>query len=123
MKTDYSAYPPQLAADMEITEQQDGERLVFIVGSASVGRYLILRETEAKVLRLIGSALTPGALCAEFQQQYGATLKLAMLTKFLATGPKHPEELVKSLIQDVETFCEGRAQSDDMCLVCLRRSD
>jgi multidrug resistance efflux pump len=84
MKTDYSAYPPQLAADMEITEQQDGERLVFIVGSAAVGRYIILRETEEKVLRLIGSGLTPGALCAEFQQQYGATLKLAMLTKFLA---------------------------------------
>lgn len=46
-----------------------------------------------------------------------------LLTRFLSTGPKHPEELVKSLIQDVETFCEGRAQSDDMCLVCLRRSD
>lgn len=46
-----------------------------------------------------------------------------MLTKFLSKGPKHPEELVKGLIQDVETFCEGRAQSDDMCLVCLRRID
>ena len=84
MKTDYCAYPPQLAADVEITEQRDGGRTVFITGSAAVGRYIILRETEVKVLRLIESALSPGALCQEFQQQHGATLKLATLTKFLA---------------------------------------
>lgn len=46
-----------------------------------------------------------------------------LLTKYLATGPKHPEELVKGLIQDVETYTESRPQSDDMCLVCLRRGD
>ncbi len=43
------------------------------------------------------------------------------LSKYLSTGPQNPEELVKGLIQDVETFCEGRAQSDDTCLVCFRR--
>jgi serine phosphatase RsbU (regulator of sigma subunit) len=46
-----------------------------------------------------------------------------LLTKYLATAPVDPEELVKGLIQDVETFSEGRAQTDDMCLVCLKRGD
>lgn len=44
-----------------------------------------------------------------------------LLSKFLSSGPETPEELVKGLIQDVEQFCQGRAQSDDMCLVCLQR--
>lgn len=46
-----------------------------------------------------------------------------MLSQYLSTGPENPEDLVKGVIQDVETFCEGRPQSDDMCLVCLRRAD
>ena len=56
MKTDYCTYPPQIAADVEITEQRDGERPVHIVGSASVGRYILLREAEFKVLSLLDGA-------------------------------------------------------------------
>lgn len=44
-----------------------------------------------------------------------------LLSKYLSAHSDQPEELVKGLIQDVEQFCEGRAQSDDMCLVCLQR--
>jgi hypothetical protein len=43
MKTDYTAYPPRLAADVEITEQRDGQRTVFVTCSASIWRYLLLR--------------------------------------------------------------------------------
>ena len=50
MKTDFCTYPPQLAADVEITEQPDGARLAYIAGSASVGRYLLLRATEHQVV-------------------------------------------------------------------------
>lgn len=46
-----------------------------------------------------------------------------LLSQYLKTAPENPEELVKGLIQNVEDFCKGRAQSDDMCLVCLRRTD
>jgi hypothetical protein len=83
MKTDYCTYPPQIAADVEITEQRDGDRLAFITGSASVGRYLLLRATEHEVLRLLGENLTPAEVCLEFKQQHGGTLTLATLTKFL----------------------------------------
>ncbi len=44
MKTDYCAYPPQIADDVEIGEQRDGDRPAFIIGSSSVGRYLLLRN-------------------------------------------------------------------------------
>src|SRR5262245_32879551 len=84
MKTDYSAYPPQIAADVEIVEQRDGERLSYVVGAASVGRYIILRATEYKVLQLLREKLAPATLCERFKQQHGATLRLATLTRFLA---------------------------------------
>ena len=84
MKSDYIAYPPQLAADVELSEQRDGDRLVYVIGSASVGRFLLLRETEYRVLSLIDGSLTPGAICDEFKRKYGGTLSLATLTGFLA---------------------------------------
>lgn len=46
MKTDYRAYPPRIAVDVEIGEQREGDRPAFIVGSSSVGRYLLLRTKE-----------------------------------------------------------------------------
>ncbi|MGH9847715.1 MAG: hypothetical protein ACREEM_54185, partial [Blastocatellia bacterium] len=84
MKTGYCAYPPQIAADVEITEQRDGERTVFIVGSASVGRYLLLRATEQRVMSLIDESRTAGGVCDEFQRATGATLKSSTLVKFLS---------------------------------------
>ena len=64
MRTDYHAYPPQVAADVEVTEQRDGGRPAFIIGSAASGRYILLRETEYKVLGLLGASLAPGATCS-----------------------------------------------------------
>lgn len=72
MKTDYCAYPPEIAADLEITEQRDGARTVYIVGSAFVGRYLLLRATEYQVVGLIDGARAAGAVCAEFDRAAGA---------------------------------------------------
>jgi putative peptide zinc metalloprotease protein len=83
MNTDYCAYPPQLADDVEITEQRDGDRQAFIAGSAAVGRYILLRAAERRVLSLLEQSLTPAALSAEFTRQYGSTLPPATLTKFL----------------------------------------
>ncbi len=84
MKTDYCAYPPQLAADLEIAEQREAERTVYIAGSAGVGRYLLLRATEHQVVGLIDGARTAGGVCEAFNRETGATLKLATLVKFLA---------------------------------------
>jgi len=83
MKSDYCAYPPQLADDVEITEQRDGARTVFILGAASVGRYLLLRETEQRVMSLLDGGRTGTDVCREFSQQTGASLSLPTLVKFL----------------------------------------
>jgi multidrug resistance efflux pump len=83
MKTDYCTYPPQIAADVEIAEQRDGRRQSFIAGSASVGRYIILRETEYKVFNLIDGSRTLREVCEEFKSSYGAGLGLTTLVKFL----------------------------------------
>ncbi|WP_166821942.1 SpoIIE family protein phosphatase [Thalassoroseus pseudoceratinae] len=44
-----------------------------------------------------------------------------LLSQFISSGPTNTEKLVQGIIGDVERFCEGRPQSDDMCLVCFRR--
>ena len=83
MKSDYCAYPPQLADDVEITEQRDGDRQSFIAGSAAVGRYILLREAERRVLSLLEDSLAPAALSKEFTRRHGGKLPLATLAKFL----------------------------------------
>lgn len=84
MKTDYSSYPPQLADDVEISEQRDGARLSYIVGSAGVGRFLLLRTTERQVVDLIDGGRNAGGICEEFNRQTGATLSLQTLVRFLS---------------------------------------
>ena len=83
MKGDYCAYPPRIALDVEITEQHDGERPAFTIGSPSVGRYLLLRTVEYRVIKLLGEGLTPAAVCLEFRRRHGGTLPLPTLTRFL----------------------------------------
>lgn len=84
MMTEYCAWPPQLAADLESAAQPDGERTAHIVGAASVGRYILLRQTEMKVLQLLDATRPPQEVCTTFQQAHGGKLSLATLIKFLA---------------------------------------
>src|SRR5213594_3864877 len=80
----FPSFPPCFAVDVEITENRDGDRLAYVVGAATVGRYLLLRATEYNVLRLLSQSLAPGEICTEFKRRYGATLSLPTLKKFLA---------------------------------------
>jgi putative peptide zinc metalloprotease protein len=84
MRSDYCAYPPLIAPDVEISEQRDGDSAAFIAGSASVGRYLLIRDPEYRVLQMLGEGCAPTEICLRFKQKYGRTLALATLTKFLS---------------------------------------
>jgi hypothetical protein len=82
MKAAYCAWPPQLAADIEVAEQRDGRRQTFIVSPASAGRFILLGETECRVLRLLGEGRTPTAICAPVS----SLLNLSTLTTFNAAS-------------------------------------
>lgn len=43
------------------------------------------------------------------------------LLSFLEGAPAASEALGEALVEDVERFGEGRAQRDDICIICLRR--
>ncbi len=43
------------------------------------------------------------------------------LMRCLSESPATIDDLGQRLIEDVEQFCEGRAQRDDICLLCFRR--
>lgn len=83
MNPEYCDYPPEPASDLELAEQPDGARIVWVAGAASVGRYILLGEVERNVLLLIDGKRTPQQICDVFQQRYSGKLLLATLTKFL----------------------------------------
>ncbi|HUG92138.1 MAG TPA: SpoIIE family protein phosphatase [Planctomycetaceae bacterium] len=45
------------------------------------------------------------------------------LRKYLSGAAAGAEDLVKGLVTDVEAFCHERSQKDDMCIVCLQRTE
>ena len=90
MIDEYRSYPPQIADDVEVNEQRDSDPATFIVGSASAGRFILLGETEFRVLKLLTGRRTLPEVCEEFQKLHDAKLTLPTLNKFLgrldATG-------------------------------------
>jgi sigma-B regulation protein RsbU (phosphoserine phosphatase) len=44
------------------------------------------------------------------------------LEELIAAHPGSAEQLVKTIVTEVDRFCGNRPQRDDMCVVCLRRS-
>src|ERR1051326_3280726 len=84
LNTDHCAYPPQISEVVEVSEEHDGTRTNYIIGSAKVGRYILLRTIEYDVLRLIDGKLTLNGICQEFSRRYEKKLTIATLAKFLA---------------------------------------
>lgn len=46
---------------------------------------------------------------------------LKRLTEFLSHAPVEVEPLGEALVEDVERYCAGEPQRDDICLICFRR--
>jgi serine phosphatase RsbU (regulator of sigma subunit)/pSer/pThr/pTyr-binding forkhead associated (FHA) protein len=46
---------------------------------------------------------------------------MARLTAFLKTAPSQAGPLGEAIVADVEAFCAGIAQRDDICLICFHR--
>lgn len=44
------------------------------------------------------------------------------LSTFLEQGPGDVEPLGEALVADVEGFCRGKSQRDDICLICAKRT-
>lgn len=43
------------------------------------------------------------------------------LCELISNGPRDPSELIPVILKDIEHFCDGRPQRDDVCLVCMSR--
>lgn len=83
MTAPFRVYPPRLTADVEVAEQLDGGRRTWMVGSAAVGRYIILRELERKVFDVVAEGVPPSQLRAVIAERHGTTVGAASLTNFL----------------------------------------
>src|SRR5689334_814383 len=61
----HCTWPPRLALDLEITPRTEGNRCTFVVGSPSVGRYLMLGPAERRVLELLDGTRAGAAICEQ----------------------------------------------------------
>ena len=43
------------------------------------------------------------------------------LCKLISRGPDNVEAMINAIVDDVNGYCEGQTQSDDICLVAVRR--
>jgi putative peptide zinc metalloprotease protein len=82
-RSDYCSYPPLLAPDLEIAEQNEDDPRKVIAGSAAVGRYLLLGQAERQVIELIDGERTPSAIAAELLRRNGAAPPAPVLLRFL----------------------------------------
>jgi putative peptide zinc metalloprotease protein len=76
-------YPPELAHDVEISVREEDGRTRFVVGSAGVGRYLMLGALERQVLDLLDGSRTAADVCRELAGRNGSAPALGVLVKFL----------------------------------------
>ena len=81
---EFCTYPPQVAADVEISPRIDGETTTFVVGSPEAGRYLSLGVVEHRVIQLLDGTAAPAAVCFAMEQRYGVRLQLPAMTRFLS---------------------------------------
>ena len=82
-RPDQCLYPPCLAPDVEITPRTDGGTTKFIIGSAEVGRYLMLGAVEHQLVRFLNGSRTLAAVLEEFTLRNGSAPELADLARFL----------------------------------------
>ena len=80
---DFCVYPPRLASDVDITPQDETVASSYIVGSASVGRYLILGAKERQVLDLLDGSRVLSEICDELSRREGTASSPAVLARFL----------------------------------------
>jgi serine phosphatase RsbU (regulator of sigma subunit) len=46
---------------------------------------------------------------------------MARLSTFLKTAPARAEPLGEAIVENLEEFCAGQPQRDDICLICVHR--
>jgi multidrug efflux pump subunit AcrA (membrane-fusion protein) len=82
---DYCAWPPEPAPDVEVVARPDEQGAAWVAGSAGVGRYLLLRDAEHRVIELIRERHHARRLCELYEERHGAHLPLDTLVAFLTT--------------------------------------
>ena len=109
-----------------LLRRHDGK--VDIIGKTDSGMPLGVNPQE--VFREVKVTLAPGEMLTLYTdgitESMNAKNKIygrERLSTFLANAPIDAAKTVHGVVSDVEKFCAGRSQRDDMCLVCVARCE
>lgn len=79
----FCRYPPQLAQEVDITEQIEAGVARYVVRNAATSRYFILKQPEYRVLSQFDGALTLSDVASGGPQAKGPRVSLPALVRFL----------------------------------------
>jgi putative peptide zinc metalloprotease protein len=80
---DYCLYPPRLAAEVDVTEQEEGGQTRYVVRNRAAARYFLLKPAEYGIFRRFDGAHTPKEIAAGLGSGTGPRPSLQSLVKFL----------------------------------------
>ncbi|MEK6322093.1 MAG: efflux RND transporter periplasmic adaptor subunit [Acidobacteriota bacterium] len=80
----YCLYPPQLAEEVDITEQIEAGVARYVVRNAATSRYFLVKQPEYRVLSQFDGTLTLSDVASGGRQANGPRVSLSTLVRFLS---------------------------------------
>ncbi|HEX8772740.1 MAG TPA: hypothetical protein VF735_03975 [Pyrinomonadaceae bacterium] len=76
-------YPPRVVAEVDVTEQVEGEQTRYVVRNRATARYFLLKPIEYQIFRRFEGTYTPAEIARGEGQKSGPRPSLPSLVKFL----------------------------------------
>jgi putative peptide zinc metalloprotease protein len=76
-------YPPRVVAEVDVTEQVEGEQTRYVVRNRATARYFLLKPIEYQIFRRFEGAYTPAEMARGEGSESGPRPSLPSLIKFL----------------------------------------
>lgn len=76
-------YPPRVVAEVDVTEQVEGEQTRYVVRNRATARYFLLKPIEYQIFRRFDGAYTPAEIARGEGQESGPRVSLQSIIKFL----------------------------------------
>jgi hypothetical protein len=76
-------YPPRVVAEVDVTEQVEGDQTRYVVRNIATARYFLFKPIEYQIFRRFDGAYTPAEISAGQGQESGPRPSLQSVIKFL----------------------------------------
>src|SRR5215210_6249037 len=76
-------YPPSVVAEVDVTEQVEGDQTRYVVRNSATARYFLFKPIEYQIFRRFDGAYTPAEIARGEGVESAPRLSLQSVIKFL----------------------------------------